>query len=56
MMIDIDTAIKKGAKAIWMQEGIVNKEASQKAQKAGIKVIMDRCMYKKISHRISKGG
>lgn len=33
-------------KAIWMQEGIVNKEAAKAAAEAGLIVIMDRCMMK----------
>ena len=39
-----DEAVKKGAKILWMQTGIVNNEAAQKAQRAGMKVIMDKCM------------
>lgn len=39
-------AIAKGAKVIWMQEGIVNEEAAAQARQAGLKVIMDRCMMK----------
>jgi len=33
-------------KAIWMQEGVVNKEAAQAAKEAGLIVIMDRCIMK----------
>jgi predicted CoA-binding protein len=39
-------AIKKGAKAIWMQEGVINKAAAAEARKVGLKVVMDRCMFK----------
>jgi uncharacterized protein len=42
----VDAAIRKGARAIWMQEGVVNQAAARKAQEAGLAVIMDRCILK----------
>ncbi len=42
----VDDAIKIGAKAVWMQEGIINEEAAKLARGAGLLVVMDRCMMK----------
>jgi hypothetical protein len=42
----VEEAIKRGAKVIWMQEGVIHLEAAAKAEKAGLKVVMDRCMKK----------
>lgn len=45
----VESAIKVGAKTVWMQEGIVNEEAAQTAREAGLQVVMDACM--RATHR-----
>ncbi|RME93598.1 MAG: CoA-binding protein [Verrucomicrobia bacterium] len=42
----VEEAIRKGAKVIWMQEGIVHNEAADRARAAGLKVVMNKCMLK----------
>ncbi|MFQ5993831.1 MAG: CoA-binding protein [Acidiferrobacterales bacterium] len=50
----VEDAIKIGAKVVWMQLGIANEEAAERARQAGLEVVMNHCM--KIEHGRLFGG
>lgn len=45
----VDAAIAKGARCVWMQQGVIHQEAAAKAENAGLLVVMDRCIG--VEHR-----
>jgi predicted CoA-binding protein len=49
----VDEAIRLKVPAIWLQEGVVDEQAAEKARKAGIFVVMDKCILKE--HRARFG-
>lgn len=42
----VDACIELGIKAIWLQDGVINDAAANKAMAAGMTVVMDRCIYR----------
>ncbi|MBI3662772.1 MAG: CoA-binding protein [Acidobacteria bacterium] len=48
----VESAIRIGAKAVWMQEGVVHEVAAERARQAGIAIVMDSCILKEHRRRI----
>jgi len=52
----VECAIRKGAKVIWMQEGVQHEEAAQHAREAGLEVVQNRCILKEhAKHFVCEG-
>jgi len=48
----VDQSLRIGVRAIWMQEGVIDGKAARKAERAGLTVVMDRCLLKEHSRYI----
>jgi uncharacterized protein len=52
----VERAIRKSAKVVWMQEGVVHEDAAQRARQAGLEVVQDRCILKEHAKRFVTEG
>jgi hypothetical protein len=50
----VEQAIQKKAKVVWMQLGVVNEKAAKKAEEAGLKVVMNKCIKVEHMYRFGK--
>jgi predicted CoA-binding protein len=52
----VEAAIRRGAKVVWMQEGVIHEAAARRARQAGLQVIQDRCILKEHAKRFVAEG
>ncbi|HEV2352149.1 MAG TPA: CoA-binding protein [Terriglobia bacterium] len=52
----VESAIHKGAKVVWMQEGVMHEAAARHARESGVQVIQDRCILKEYAKRFLANG
>jgi uncharacterized protein len=52
----VESAIRKGARVIWMQEGVIHEDAARRARAAGLEVVMNRCILKEHAKRFVAEG
>jgi uncharacterized protein len=50
----VEEAIQRGARVVWMQEGVIHPEAGARAERAGLRVVMDRCIKKEHQRLLSQ--